>query len=259
MKTSVFIILFGLCMNSAFSQCNQKVDVDIPEGYEFLKRLDISMEKSSDTLTEFSFVLKDHFQYRLMFVEDEQYQKIASYELYENDQILATNFIKAKNKFFPYYDFKCSKEGTYHLKVKKQVDKKYCGHCFLVVKNSILKNEQNADTEINKNDPVFVVVEEMPVFNDNDDMVAFRRYIASSLIYPDEALKQKIVGKVYVQFIVDEKGDVQNVNVIRGAHPILDAEAFRVVSSSPKWEKPGYQKGKAVKVQYTLPITFNFQ
>jgi protein TonB len=64
-----------------------------------------------------------------------------------------------------------------------------------------------------------------------------------------------IQGKVYVSFFIEKDGTISDVNVIRGVHKSLDKEAIRVVKSIPKL-KPGLQKGKKVKVKYTLPINF---
>jgi len=103
-------------------------------------------------------------------------------------------------------------------------------------------------------DEVFFIVEKMPKFQ-NGGNFEFRKYIASVLTYPAEAAEKKIQGRVFVQFAVGKDGYVQDVKIIRGIDPLLDAEAKRVVESSPQWE-PGMQKGKPVKVQFTFPIVF---
>jgi TonB family protein len=68
-------------------------------------------------------------------------------------------------------------------------------------------------------------------------------------------LNQKIQGEVLVSFIVRSDGKVESVKVVRGVHPLLDAEAVRVVSMLPTW-KPGIQEGKAVDVASTVPVKF---
>ena len=80
-------------------------------------------------------------------------------------------------------------------------------------------------------------------------------YIARHVQYPEEALKNKVEGKVYVQFVIDTAGNVVEPKVIRGVSPELDAEALRVVSEMPAW-KPGMQRGKPVRVSFTLPVIF---
>ncbi len=104
--------------------------------------------------------------------------------------------------------------------------------------------------------PVFFIVEEMPEFPGGD--TALRKYIAQSVKYPVIAQENGIQGRVYVQFVVGTDGKVSQVKVARGVDPNLDKEAIRVVQSMPKW-KPGKQRGKAVKVSYTVPINFVLQ
>ncbi len=82
------------------------------------------------------------------------------------------------------------------------------------------------------------------------------QYIATHTKYPKQARKLKISGKVFVDFMVNDKGDVENVRIAEGVHPLLDAEAIRVVESIPKKFKPGRYQGTPVKVPFTLPINF---
>lgn len=105
-----------------------------------------------------------------------------------------------------------------------------------------------------KEDDMFIVVEEMPSFQGKGGE-GFREYLAKNVTYPEDARKNKITGKVYVQFTVNKKGEVVDVKVVRGVSPSLDKEAVRVVESSPLWE-PGKQKGQPVDVQFTFPIDF---
>jgi protein TonB len=98
------------------------------------------------------------------------------------------------------------------------------------------------------------IVEEMPSFQ-GKGVNRFREYISRNLVYPQEAVKKNISGRVIVQFIINSKGEIENVVVVRGVDPMLDQEAVRVVSSSPKWE-PGKQRGKPVNVLFTFPISF---
>jgi TonB family protein len=102
-------------------------------------------------------------------------------------------------------------------------------------------------------DQVFVVVEQMPEFPGGEQ--ALRDFIAKEVKYPDDAIKAKIVGKVFITFVVSKEGKVVDPKVARGVSPSLDAEALRVVKSLPIW-KPGQQKGVNVAVSYTIPIAF---
>jgi len=101
---------------------------------------------------------------------------------------------------------------------------------------------------------LFFIVEEMPSFQ-GMGQTGFRDWISDNLEYPKKAERKKISGKVYIQFTVNSKGQVIDAKVVRGIHPDLDAEAIRVIESSPLWI-PGKQRGKNVAVQFTFPITF---
>jgi periplasmic protein TonB len=104
--------------------------------------------------------------------------------------------------------------------------------------------------------PVFFIVEEMPEFPGGTE--ALQRYIASSIKYPVIAQENGIQGRVFVSFVVSAKGSVEAVKIARGVDPNLDKEAIRVVMAMPAW-KPGKQRGKPVKVSYTVPINFVLQ
>ena len=94
-----------------------------------------------------------------------------------------------------------------------------------------------------------------PRFQGNDPN-SFGLWVMSRLQYPEEAKKRGIQGTVFVQFAVDTDGSVVDVNVLKGIDSLLDKEAIRVVSSSPKWE-PGMQYDSPVKVRYRFPINFH--
>lgn len=105
-------------------------------------------------------------------------------------------------------------------------------------------------------DEVFVIVEQMPTFPGGD--LELRKFLAQSVKYPVIAQENGIQGRVFVSFVVNQKGEVTNVKVARPLDPNLDKEAVRVVQSMPKWS-PGMQRGKPVKVSYTVPINFVLQ
>jgi len=117
-----------------------------------------------------------------------------------------------------------------------------------------------SDTSKDKSDKVrgkiFEQVEQMPEYPGGE--LEMRKFLANSVKYPVEAQQKGIQGKVFVSFVVDKKGSVKDVKIARGADPLLDAEALRVVNSFPQWI-PGKEKGKKVAVQYTVPINFRLQ
>jgi TonB family protein len=115
----------------------------------------------------------------------------------------------------------------------------------------ILKSEAIDET---LNEELFFIVEEMPSFQ-GQGQEGFQSYLSQNLRYPKIANKNGISGRVYVQFVVNSKGNVVDAVVIRGIDPALDKEAVRLVMSSPSWA-PGKQRGNNVKVQFTFPIDF---
>lgn len=98
-----------------------------------------------------------------------------------------------------------------------------------------------------------VPTEGMPVYPGGD--AALYAFIRKETKYPEAAREQGIIGKVFVQFIVEKDGSVDSVWVKRSAHPLLDAEAVRVVQLADGW-KPATQNDKPVRVKYMLPISF---
>jgi len=122
------------------------------------------------------------------------------------------------------------------------------------ISNVPIKSDELTEAEIREKEPVFTIVEEMPKFKSGDQN-EFREYLQTILKYPEEAANKGIAGTVYINFVVNSKGEVKDAKVIRGIHPDLDAEVIRVIESSPKWT-PGIQRGKKVNVQFTFPIKF---
>ena len=94
--------------------------------------------------------------------------------------------------------------------------------------------------------------------NSTDPRTFMERWVYPYLKYPKYAVDNGIQGRVLVEFIVDEKGEVRDAKVIRGIHTSLDDEALRVVSASPKW-RPGRHRGKKVKVAITVSVEFRLE
>lgn len=105
---------------------------------------------------------------------------------------------------------------------------------------------------------VFKVVEQMPVFMGDTTGQALRSWLVKNIDYPKEAHEKGIQGKVFVEFIIDEQGNLTSPKVIKSADPLLDKAALDMMAGCPKWE-PGKQGGVPVKVSMTLPITFALQ
>lgn len=124
---------------------------------------------------------------------------------------------------------------------------------FVEVSPIVIPKEEKDEIEESQ---IFFIVEEMPEFPGGEN--ALRSYIAKSIKYPIIAQENGIQGKVYVSFVVDKDGGISDAKIVRNVDPSLDKEALRVINSLPKW-KPGKQRGKPVRVAYTVPISFVLQ
>lgn len=109
---------------------------------------------------------------------------------------------------------------------------------------------------LDSEEQIFFIVEDMPEFPGGE--MALRTFIANNIEYPAIAQENGIQGRVYVTFVVTKDGSVANARIARGVDPVLDQEALRVVNNLTNW-KPGYQRGQAVNVSYTVPINFALQ
>jgi len=127
----------------------------------------------------------------------------------------------------------------------------------------VIYEEAEEDYEV---DQAFYIVEEMPVFPECIEVPREEResctqekmlnFIQQNIVYPDLAKENGFQGRVFVQFVINKEGEVEDVDVLKGIYKSLDDEAVRVVNSLPKFQ-PGKQRGKLVKVKYTVPIKFS--
>jgi protein TonB len=104
---------------------------------------------------------------------------------------------------------------------------------------------------------IFVKVEDMPEFK-GKGIGAFRNYIQRNIEYPTIAAENGIEGTVFLKFVVEKDGSISNVRVLRGVDPALDKEAVKTVENAPEWE-PGKQRGKPVRVSFSIPIVFQLE
>ncbi len=108
---------------------------------------------------------------------------------------------------------------------------------------------------------IFTIVEDMPIFMPHkcktklEGEAELRKHIARNVKFPEIARENGIDGRVYVSFVVSKKGKVTNVKIARGVDPSLDKAAMKVIETLPDFS-PGKQRGKAVRVSYTVPINF---
>ncbi|MBR5082951.1 MAG: M56 family metallopeptidase [Bacteroidales bacterium] len=118
----------------------------------------------------------------------------------------------------------------------------------------ILTTEDNPAQVLKRdNDTVYNIVEQMPEFPGKEK--AMMEFVTHNIHYPEEAKEKGIEGRVFVGFVVEKDGSINEVKVLKGIGHGCDEEAVRVVKSMPKW-KPGMQKGKPVRVHYQMPFFF---
>lgn len=115
---------------------------------------------------------------------------------------------------------------------------------------------KEAPADSTAKDEVFMVAEQMPEFPGG--MKELLKFLQDNLKYPENAMKKNVQGRVIVQFVVEKDGTPTEFNVVRSVDPDLDAEALRVLQTMPKW-KPGMQRGKIVRVKFTVPVSFKLQ
>ena len=120
----------------------------------------------------------------------------------------------------------------------------------MVNTNAMAQNKKAA------NDKVLEKAEVMPEYPGGDQ--AMMDFVAKNVQYPQEARDKEISGRVLVSFIVEKDGSIADVKVVKGIGGGCDEEAVRVVKAMAKW-KPGKDKGKPVRVSYTMPFTFKLQ
>ena len=123
----------------------------------------------------------------------------------------------------------------------------------------VLKQNQQVVEKVEQKEEetkVFEVVEQMPQFPGGD--AALMQFLNSHIKYPVVAEENGIQGRVVCTFVVERNGSITDVRVIKSVDPSLDKEAVRVLKSMPSWI-PGKQNGSAVRVKYTVPVTFRLQ
>ena len=140
-------------------------------------------------------------------------------------------------------------------KMEVQADNRNCEMSAQKVEETTeVANEESVEKGPKKSPKkVYDHIENMPTFNGN-----LNQWLVQNMKYPVEAMNKKEQGKVIVQFIVSENGEVSEPKIIRSVSPALDKEACRIVLAMPKWN-PGKLKGKPVAVRFVLPITFRLQ
>lgn len=100
---------------------------------------------------------------------------------------------------------------------------------------------------------VFVMAEEMPAYKGGLDQ--FYQFLTENLVYPAQALHRGISGKIFVQFLIDQKGNLKQPHILKGIHPECDQAVLDALQQSPAW-KPGKHRKQPVEVRMVLPVNF---
>lgn len=122
------------------------------------------------------------------------------------------------------------------------------------VKEKEVKADNSEDENLAEDNEIYQVVEEMPEFPDGG-MAGLMKWLSNNIQYPAKAREEGTQGRVTMQFVVNRDGSISDAQVLRGVDPNLDKEALRLINSMPKW-KPGMQRGKPVRVRYSVPVNF---
>lgn len=126
-------------------------------------------------------------------------------------------------------------------------------HILAIICTVILSGLSSIGYSQVNNDEIFTVVEVSPSYIGGE--AAMNKFLAKNLTYPKEALEKNIQGTVYISFIVEADGSIQNIIIKRDIGAGCGEEAARVVKMMPKWN-PGKQRGKTVRTQFILPVSF---
>jgi len=134
-----------------------------------------------------------------------------------------------------------------------------------IEENDIIEVPDVIVKEVVVEQEIFTIVEDMPKFKGCENLKGndatnctnqeIQKFIAKNIVYPPMALENDIEGKVFIRFVVNAKGEVTDVSIAKGADSLLDNAALKLVKTMPKFT-PGKQRGKAVPVQYIIPINF---
>jgi TonB family protein len=128
---------------------------------------------------------------------------------------------------------------------------------------NVVHSQIQPETELKEIVSEKTVIEELVYLEDWEQeaqfpggTVALLKFIKDNISYPPEAVAEKITGKVYLGFIVEKNGSLSNVEVLRGIHPLIDAEAIRIIQSMPNWI-PGTLNNEPARTRLRIPISFD--
>ena len=124
---------------------------------------------------------------------------------------------------------------------------------FMTFRSSVIHAQENVKDSSATDQRVFTFVEKSAEFPGG--LTEFYKFIGHNINYPKEARKKRIEGKVFISFVIEQDGSVDNIKIVKSANEHLDKEAIRIMGLSPKWI-PGEQSGRKIRQLYTIPISF---
>ncbi|OFX27519.1 MAG: hypothetical protein A2041_03745 [Bacteroidetes bacterium GWA2_31_9b] len=258
-----------------FAQDNKSIVDILNSSIESTYLKDFSFKLEPNSVARYSVVLSKNTKYAFVIYQNETNQ--FDFGLYrdKSDKNLVPSKVEITKQIIK-AEFINGKTGVYHLIIKNNSTK--IAESALVL--SFIEKIDTPETieipdivdvpdaieqapEIPEPiDVVFMVVEQMPLFNgaksQEESNKKFQKFITENTTYPQEAKDKKISGRVFVSYVVSENGYIKDAKIARGVHPSLDQEALRIIYASPKWE-PGKQRGKNVNVSFTIPIEFKLE
>jgi protein TonB len=196
-------------------------------------------------------------------IEEEQDDEEIVYEVEELDQLVAEETVMNSEKFTAY-----EMEDDAPEQVTKTQDEVAASDVAIGAidydqgsneAEHVLKVNEKVVDEVPpavEETKVFDVVEQMPSFKGGD--AALMEWLSKNIKYPVVAEENGIQGRVVATFVVERDGSITDVKIVKSVDPSLDKEAVRVLKAMPKWI-PGKQNGQAVRVKYTVPVTFRLQ
>jgi TonB family protein len=253
-------VLLFICLTGK-SQCDLKLKENIlsmseKEGFTGLKEFYFEINKPSDTV-QYKFQLDKKNTYRVYFGISDKYLSETQLSISLKGTKTEEQMLK---KGISQKDFNPMITDVLGLNLKMMNGNKTCGIILIAVANSSAAAKTKLFPDKNSNNPaksdntVSFMVDEMPEFIVGKGEMAFREWIAQNIKDSELDKNRGIQGKVYVQFNVNPEGNVKDIKVIRGLDAEIDAYIVNVFKTSPKWQKPGKVKNKAVTVQFVVPV-----
>lgn len=255
MYKAVCILVLLSTFTFANAQCDLKLTEKITkllqdDGFIYLKDFVFEFEEVNSS-NAYSFLLKKDKHYFLYFGAYENDDSEIEFAVTKgNTDIKLLTVISSgkitKVKITP------KENAVYNIKAQSTKGEKSCG----VIVLGTDPPANNPEIKTTGDNKIYLMADEMPEFisGEKDAYRSFKNWIKNNFSYPEVARKKGITGIVYISFVVNQTGNVTNINVIRGLDPEVDAYYIKELKKCPRWQKPGKDRGKPVNVQFTFQI-----